>query len=55
MSACLLAGWHRLLYLNALYCPGALQLVETAWGKWLIEEGGVVDDITVVAVKLNVR
>ncbi|KAI3431854.1 hypothetical protein D9Q98_010606 [Chlorella vulgaris] len=30
-------------------------LVETAWGKWLIEEGGVVDDITVVAVKLNVR
>lgn len=30
-----------------------LQLVDCAWAKWLQEEEGVVDDITVVAVKLN--
>jgi serine/threonine protein phosphatase PrpC len=28
-------------------------LVDCAWAKWLQEEEGVVDDITVVAVKLN--
>lgn len=33
--------------------PHTPQLVEVAWAKWLAEEEGVVDDITVVAVKLN--
>ena len=33
--------------------PAFLQLVDCAWAKWLQEEEGVVDDITVVAVKLN--
>ncbi|KAL4419376.1 hypothetical protein ABPG77_002903 [Micractinium sp. CCAP 211/92] len=28
-------------------------LVDTAWSRWLAEEGGVVDDITVVVAKLN--
>jgi len=31
----------------------APQLVDCAWAKWLQEEEGVVDDITVIAVKLN--
>lgn len=40
---------------STLHCPPPppLQLVDCAWAKWLQEEDGVVDDITVVAVKLN--